>query len=77
MGSIVNLADGEALKRAERFAKAIDKVVYKQLGAGADGVVVSTEERTAIKALRFYELYQKERDAYFRRTPISDFWTPM
>lgn len=53
----------------------------EQLGAGFDGVVYSTTSRSAIKALRFELLYQRERDVYLRLqernvTYVSGFAVP-
>lgn len=54
------------LARAEEYAKRRKLEIEEQLGGGADGVVLSTSQKTAIKALRFEELYQREKDAYLR-----------
>ena len=40
--------------------------IEQQLGGGIDGVVLSTSEKTAIKALRYKESYERERNAYLR-----------
>lgn len=66
MGNIVDPADIEASERAVRFAKAVRRSIRGQLGAGADGVVLDTTSKTAIKALKFEELYVKERNVYVR-----------
>jgi hypothetical protein len=57
---------GEALSRAEEYAKLHHLDIEEQLGGGVDGVVLATTQKTAIKALRYKENYERERDAYLR-----------
>jgi len=53
----------------------------KQLGAGIQGVVFSTDAHTAVKAFLRAESYVRERDVYLRLTKlgidrVSGFWVP-
>ena len=54
------------LIRAEAYAKRRNLTIEEQLGGGLDGVVLSTNAKTAIKALRYQTLYERERDVYLR-----------
>jgi hypothetical protein len=56
----------EAKSRAEEYAKRHHLDIEEQLGGGVDGVVLATTQKTAIKALRYTENYERERDAYLR-----------
>ena len=41
-------------------------VLERQLGYGFDGIVYSTTCQSAIKGLRYAQLYERERDVYLR-----------
>jgi hypothetical protein len=56
----------DALQRAQEYARRRGLSIEKQLGSGVDGIVLSTSTGSAIKALRYKELYERERDAYLR-----------
>ncbi|MFV0444422.1 MAG: hypothetical protein ACK5Q5_12705 [Planctomycetaceae bacterium] len=56
----------DAEQRARRYAQLINTRLMTRLGAGYDGVVFATEIGSAIKSLRFEELYRRERDVYTR-----------
>ena len=55
-----------AESRAYEFADEKNRSLIRQLGAGYDGVVFETDDRSAIKSFRYKELYERERDVYFR-----------
>lgn len=57
--------DGPEL-RAKQYAQRYDRVIQKELGFGYDGIVFSTTCQSAMKALRYEALYQRERDVYLR-----------
>ena len=57
--------DGPEL-RAKQYAQRYDRLIEDQLGFGYDGIVFSTTCQSAIKALRYEPLYQRERDVYLR-----------
>src|SRR5262245_16913367 len=52
--------------RAHRYAERYGRVIESKLGFGYDGIVYSTSCQSAIKALRYEPLYQRERDVYLR-----------
>lgn len=53
-------------RRAKEYAARYDREIEAELGFGYDGIVFSTTCQSAIKALRYEPLYQKERDVYLR-----------
>jgi hypothetical protein len=58
---------GEAVEsRARHYAERFDRPIEKQLGFAYDGIVFSTTCQSAIKALRYQPLYERERDVYLR-----------
>lgn len=52
--------------RTKQYAERFDRPIEKELGFGYDGIVFSTSCQSAIKALRYEPLYQRERDVYLR-----------
>jgi hypothetical protein len=48
--------------RAKQYAQRYDRLIEDELGFGYDGIVFSTTCQSAIKALRYEPLYQRERD---------------
>jgi hypothetical protein len=56
----------EAIPRATEYARRRNLSIEKQLGGGIQGVVFSTQDGTAIKALIRPEFYARERDVYLR-----------
>lgn len=52
--------------RAKQYALRSGRVIDGELGFGYDGIVFSTTCQSAIKALRYELLYQRERDVYLR-----------
>jgi hypothetical protein len=56
----------DAIPRAEEYARRRKLSIEKQLGGGIQGVVFSTHEGTAVKALIRPEFYTRERDVYLR-----------
>jgi hypothetical protein len=56
----------EAIQRVEEYARRRNLSIEKQLGSGIQGVVVSTHEGTALKALIKPEFYERERNVYRR-----------
>ena len=56
----------ELLKRAESFCLTHGITLGPQLGAGAQGVVFSTDRESAIKVHPAQPAYVRERDAYLR-----------
>jgi hypothetical protein len=56
----------EAIQRAEEYATRRNLSIEKQLGGGIQGVVFSTHEGTAIKALIRREFYVRELNVYRR-----------
>src|SRR5690606_32413612 len=52
--------------RAQDYAAGRDTRPLRQLGAGYDGVVYESNRLTAMKALRYPELFHRERDVYLR-----------
>jgi hypothetical protein len=56
----------EVRQRLVEYASSRDRVITKQLGYGYDGIVYSTNCQSAIKGLRYQELYERERDVYLR-----------
>lgn len=53
-------------RRAREFADDREIDLIRSLGAGYDGVVYESSRLTAIKSLRYPELYERERDVYLR-----------
>lgn len=49
-----------------KYARLHQMLFEKRLGEGIDGVVLSTNRQTAVKALRREEGYLRERNAYLR-----------
>jgi|GEM_PF-5125858 len=62
---MANLREGPEL-RAKQYAHRYDRPIEDELGFGYDGIVFSTTCQSAIKALRYEPLYQRERDVYLR-----------
>ena len=56
----------DAEVRAREFAAGREMRLVRQLGAGYDGVVFETNRRSAVKSLRYRELFERERDIYLR-----------
>ena len=52
--------------RAVLYAKEKGLTIENSLGGGQDGVVLSTNRRTAIKSFCFEELYRREKAVYLR-----------
>lgn len=52
--------------RAHEFAADREMSLIRRLGAGYDGVIFETDRRSAIKSLRYAELFERERDVYLR-----------
>ena len=52
--------------RAHRYAARYERTIEKELGFGYDGIVFATTCQSAIKAMRYEPLYQRERDVYLR-----------
>lgn len=55
-----------AIANAERYSQEQGIQLVDQLGAGLDGIVFSTDRGSAVKALRYRELHERERDVYLR-----------
>jgi hypothetical protein len=53
-------------ERLSEYAGNRGRVIEEQLGYGYDGIVCSTDCQSAIKGLRYQELYERERDVYLR-----------
>ena len=62
----MSLWQENAESRAHEFATEREIGLVRQLGAGYDGVVFETDRRSAIKSLRYSELFERERDVYLR-----------
>jgi len=60
----------EAIERAKAYAKQRAVGLVEQLGAGLDGIVFATGSQTAIKALRYEELYAREKAIYARLSEL-------
>ena len=56
----------EVRQRLVEYAGSRERAIRKQLGYGYDGIVYSTDCLSAIKGLRYQELYERERDVYLR-----------
>ena len=56
----------ESQVRAESYANRRRKRLKQCFGWGYDGIVFETDSDTAIKALRYRDLYERERDVYIR-----------
>lgn len=56
----------EAIERIVAYAASRSRAIEEELGKGYDGVVYSTNHRTALKGLRYEPLYLRERDVYLR-----------
>lgn len=57
----------EAIRaRIAEYAALRGRQLVEQLGYGYDGIVYSTDCQSAIKGLRYQELYERERDVYLR-----------
>lgn len=52
--------------RAQEFAAGRELQLIRRLGAGYDGVVFESDRATAVKSLRYSELFERERDVYLR-----------
>lgn len=55
-----------AERRARDYASDRERELVRRLGAGYDGVVFESNRLTAIKSLRYEELFRRERDVYLR-----------
>lgn len=51
-----------AATRAQDYARRRHLTLVDQLGSGADGVIFSTEDRTAVKVFRYQQQYVNERN---------------
>lgn len=56
----------DADRRAREYARRNSLLLCDQLGAGQDGIVFATDAGSAVKSLRYAELYVRERDVYIR-----------
>lgn len=56
----------EISDRIQSYAEQHGCTVQDELGYGYDGIVFSTDRKSAIKALRFERLFIRERDVYLR-----------
>ena len=52
--------------RARQYAEKSGREIRAELGFGYDGIVFATSCQSAIKALRYEPLYERERDVYLR-----------
>ncbi|MGE0760628.1 MAG: hypothetical protein AB7O38_26690 [Pirellulaceae bacterium] len=55
-----------SLERLFGYVKEHNRVLGEVLGSGNEGLVYSTTTRSAIKVYRHGELYENERNVYFR-----------
>jgi hypothetical protein len=74
-------ANADALKRAFEYAMRRGLTLKNPLGAGVDGVVLSTDVATAVKSLKYEFLYRQELAVYRRLEErhvdkICGFWVP-
>lgn len=53
-------------QRARQYAEKSGLEIRAELGFGYDGIVFATSCQSAIKALRYRPLYERERDVYLR-----------
>lgn len=60
-----------AIANAQRYCEEQGIRLVDQLGAGLDGIVFSTDRDSAVKALRYQELYERERDVYLRLADLA------
>lgn len=60
-----------AIANAERYCAEQGIRLVDQLGAGLDGIVFSSNRKSAVKALRYRELYERERDVYLRLAELK------
>jgi hypothetical protein len=56
----------EIRERMTAYAHDRGRSLKHQLGYGYDGIVYSTTCQSAIKGLRYHNLYERERDVYLR-----------
>ncbi|MEX1097105.1 MAG: hypothetical protein WED34_13740 [Planctomycetales bacterium] len=56
----------DATERALAYARQHRRTIQGQVGSGWDGIILSTDIKAAIKALRHEPLYSRERDVYRR-----------
>jgi hypothetical protein len=56
----------EEFRRMQEFAAAIGVQLTTRLGSGQDGLAYATDNKSAIKALRFEQWYRKEPNVYLR-----------
>jgi hypothetical protein len=56
----------EVRERLTRYAAERAYGIRRELGFGYDGIVWATDCQSAIKGLRYRELYERERDVYLR-----------
>ncbi|MBC7821708.1 MAG: hypothetical protein IAG10_32890 [Planctomycetaceae bacterium] len=56
----------EAVAHAQSYVANRGLQLRQELGRGYDGIVFATDRQTAIKALRYEPLFQRERDVYLR-----------
>lgn len=59
-------ASTSAEERARAYAQNRELEIQRLLGAGYDGTVFATNRKSAIKALKWPELYEHERNIYLR-----------
>lgn len=54
------------LASLDEYARRRPPVLFDRLGFGQDGIVYSTSEKTAVKAFRYLEQYDREKRVYLR-----------
>src|SRR5688572_29301858 len=59
-------ASTSAEERARTYAQNREVEIQRLLGAGYDGTVFATNRKSAIKVLKWPELYEHERNIYLR-----------
>ncbi|MGQ0636167.1 MAG: hypothetical protein ACT4QC_16260 [Planctomycetaceae bacterium] len=62
---MINWRD-ELLERLQRYSQRHGCGLRCELGFGYDGIVFSTDRQSALKALRFASLFERERNVYER-----------
>ncbi|REJ94295.1 MAG: hypothetical protein DWQ34_08800 [Planctomycetota bacterium] len=55
-----------ALQNATRYAERQGIQLIDQLGSGLDGIVLTTNRQSAVKALRYRTQYEREKSVYLR-----------
>jgi hypothetical protein len=78
---MIHDTSSDALNRARAYAERRDLTLKAPLGAGVDGIVLSTDVATAVKSLKYRELYRQELAVYRRLQErsvekICGFWVP-